>query len=354
MSPRPPPLVPSLGPPLGPLRFERRFVPKPWGGRALARRPGIALPPGDQPIGETWELVDREEQSSLVAVGPHRGRTLGELMRERGPEILGTAPAGRGGRFPLLVKYLDAREELSVQVHPDDEAAALLGGGAEGKTEAWVVLDVAAGATLYAGLRADVDAAAYGRVAAGPEGLEALVRHSVAPGDCLLVPGGTVHAIGAGVTILEVQQSSDTTFRIWDWGRAGLDGKPRETHLPQALASIRFGRAAPRPRRPAWAEVAAGLERAVLARAEPFAADGLRLAGRAVLPCGGTFRVLAVLEGRGSLAVADSPGAPRPSGADREEHELSPGDVWLVPAACGAYALAGELELALLSPHAHD
>ncbi len=333
----------------GPLRFERRFFDKPWGGRSLARRPGIALPASER-IGETWELVDRAEECSVVAVGPERGRSLRELMREHGRAILGRVAPARDGRFPLLVKYIDAREALSIQVHPDDEGAARLGAGAEGKTEAWYIVDVSDGGTLYAGLRPGVEAEAYRRVAAGPAGVEALVKHAVVPGDCLLVPGGTVHAIGAGVTLLEVQQNSDTTYRIWDWGRVGLDGRPRETHLERALASIRFGRPAPRPLAPAWAAVAgqAGLERAPLARSAYFAMDALRLAGRAELPCGEQFQIVAVLGGRGTLSVlATRPGAARDGG----EQPFAPGDVWLVPAACGAFALEGELELVQLFHH---
>jgi mannose-6-phosphate isomerase len=321
--------------PLEPLRFERRFLEKVWGGRALERRPGIPLPEG-QAVGETWELVDRDGENSLVAAGPLRGRSLRELMQTRAPEILGNAPAGRLGRFPLLVKYIDARENLSVQVHPDENSARALGGGAEAKTEAWYVLAAEPGSVLYAGLRPEVGAREFERVADGPGVLEALLRWEVRPGDCLLVPGGTVHAIGAGVTILEVQQNSDTTYRLWDWGRTG-----REVHLSQALACARFGAPERPPLRPVWFEKGDGVAEAPLVRSQQFGLNALRLSRPVRRSTHSQYQIYAVLEGKGRLRLPD-----------QRAFELSPGDVWLVPAACGYHHLeplmpaGGELVLA--------
>ncbi len=313
--------------PLGPLRFQRRFLEKPWGGRALERRPGIALPAGAR-VGETWELVDREAENSLVAEGAPEGLALRALMEADARALLGKAPAGKGGRFPLLVKYIDAAEELSVQVHPDDLCAARLGGSAEAKTEAWYVVDAAPGAALYAGLKPGVTRADLARIGSTPEVVEALWRFEVAPGDCMVVPGGTVHAIGRGVTILEVQQNSDTTYRLWDWGRVGLDGRPRETHLEAALEAASYGA----PRRPpvqaVWEDKGA-LARAPLARSRFFGMNALRVREEARLATGGQFQIYAVLEGRGTLRA-------REGGA----RMLSPGDVWLVPAACGYHWVA--------------
>ena len=318
-------------PPLEPLRFERQFVEKIWGGRSLERRLGIELPAG-APIGETWEVVDREAESSVVAGGPLEGRTLRELMTDSPREILGKAPAARDGRFPLLVKYIDAADDLSVQVHPDDEFAARLAGGAEGKTEAWYILDVAAGGALYAGLKPDVTAEDFADIADGPGVVEALLRWDVEPGDCMLVPGGTVHAIGKGVTILEVQQNSDTTYRLWDWGRVGLDGEPRETHVELALSCVAFGQPERPPMRPAYEDVGGGMRCAVLARSRHFGVNALELGAERRLPTNGQFQIYTVLDGEGTLSVDGREGRWR----------LGRGDVWLVPACTGYHRVAPE------------
>ena len=312
---------------LEPLRFERHFLEKVWGGRTLARRPGIALPPGK--IGETWEVVDRDGENSLVATGGLKGLSLRELMKRHGKDLLGKVPAAKDGRFPLLVKYIDASENLSVQVHPDDESAARIA-GAEAKTEAWYVLDARPGSKLYAGLRPEVTAREFERVADGPGVLETLLAWEVRPGDCLLVPGGTVHAISAGITILEVQQNSDTTYRLWDWGRTG-----RETHVAQALQCVRFGAPERGPIRPMWFPEG---EHSVahLARSKHFGINALRITRPERFSTQSQANLYAVVEGRGRLRW------------DGEERPLAPGDVWLVPAATGYHhvePLGGELVL---------
>jgi len=312
---------------LEPLRFERHFLAKVWGGRALERTPGIALPPGK--IGETWELVDREGENSIVATGGLKGFSLRELMKRHGKDLLGQVPAAKGERFPLLVKYIDAAENLSVQVHPDDESCARLP-GAEAKTEAWYVVEAEPGSALYAGLRPEVTARDFERVADGPGVVETMLRWEVRPGDCLLVPGGTVHAIGAGITILEVQQNSDTTYRLWDWGRAG-----RETHVAQALQCIRFGEPIRAPLRPLWFKDG-DVGVAHLARCKHFGMNALRIAQPVRRSTGSQYQLYAVLGGEGTLRWRES------------EWTLAHGDVWLVPAACGYHHFeprAGELLL---------
>ena len=316
--------TPLLKPPIEPLRFERQLVERVWGGRSLAERFGFEIPAG-RAIGETWELVDRADENSVVAEGAFQGRKLRELMEEYGAEILGSAPAGKDGRFPLLVKYIDAKDNLSVQVHPDERAAARLGNGAEPKSEAWYVLDRTPEGALYCGLASGVTRESFAAVANGPGVLEAIQRWDVRRGDCVLVPGGTVHSIGAGVTILEVQQNSDTTYRLWDWGRSG-----RETHVEQALDSIDFDRSQAEPVGPVgvdWASIGPELERAELARSNDFAMAALRLGGSARFDTEGQFLVYAVLEGRGRLGRATG-------GID---WKLRSGDVWLVPASQGEH-----------------
>jgi len=312
-----------MGRPLEPLRFRRHFVEKPWGGRALERRFGFELPAGKR-IGETWELVDREDENSVVEGGPFAGTTLRELMRTRAEELLGTASPARDGRFPLLVKYIDASENLSVQVHPDEESAADLGGGAEAKTEAWFVVDVAPRAKLFVGTKPGVDRAAFAAGIADGRVAELMAQREVERGDCLLVRGGTVHAIGAGVTILEVQQNSDTTYRIHDWGRVGLDGVPRETHVEPALACARFEQGATLHR-------STRLERSPLAESHLFRMAAVRVSDRLTCPVSAAFRILAVVAGRGSIEDPDGGAWP-----------LVPGVVWLIPASFGAHALVAE------------
>ena len=303
-----------------PLRFERHPLEKVWGGRSLERCFGFDLPP-DVPVGETWELADRENLSSVVAEGEHRGRTLGELLDEYPAEILGDAPAAANGRFPLLVKYLDASRSLSVQVHPDDETARRLGGGAEGKTEAWYVVDAEPGSALFVGLRPEIGREELARIATGPEVEAALLRWEVRRGDCLLLPGGTVHAIGAGVTVLEVQQNSDTTFRLYDWGRAGLDGKPRATHVELALASLHYHRETPPPTRVRWECDTAAVP---LVNSPHFCMKSLSLTRPMELGATGSYRILTAISGKGDLFVPGS----------ETRLNLHGGDVWLVPAAC--------------------
>ncbi len=309
---------------LEPLRFERHYVEKVWGGRRLEAILGIQLP-GTGPIGETWEIVDRENENSIVATGEHAGRTLRELMGEFGQDILGKVAPMADGRFPLLVKYIDACQDLSVQVHPDDACAARLGAGAEGKTEAWFILEATPDARLYAGVKPDVPAERYRVDAAGRPGLEDLGHWAARPGECLLIPGGTVHAIGAGVSLLEVQQNSNTTYRIWDWGRVGLDGKPRETHLPQALECVRYGEPPRPPVSPIFVPAGEKVSLAHLARSAYFGMNSLVLEGAARFATGGQFQIYAVIEGKGRLETTRT-------GVD---WPLVRGDVWLVPASAG-------------------
>lgn len=221
------------------LTFEPLLKEVVWGGRALGTRLGKELPPA-VPIGESWELVDLEDAESVVADGPLKGRTLAEIMSGGAVELLGGAsPAG--GRFPLLVKLIDARDVLSVQVHPDEAASLRIGRGARPKTEAWYVIDRDPGAVLYAGLAPGVDRGRFeAHVAAGT--VDALLhRIAVEPGDFVFLPSGAVHAIGKGILLAEVQTPSDTTFRVFDWNRLGLDGMPRPLHVAEALESIVFG-----------------------------------------------------------------------------------------------------------------
>lgn len=209
-----------------------------WGGRKLESILDKSLPT-DGPYGESWELVDLSDNQSVVDGGPFTGQSLDALLKTDKASVLGNAPL-LDGRFPLLAKFIDAQQTLSVQVHPDETACARIGGGARPKTEAWYIIDREPGAKIYAGLkdgvsRSDLKAA----IEAGTVEDLLYVIH-VDPGDFVYLPAGTIHAIGAGILLAEIQQSSNTTYRVFDWNRMGLDGKPRPLHIEQALEATDY------------------------------------------------------------------------------------------------------------------
>jgi mannose-6-phosphate isomerase len=214
--------------PLEPFLLERIALPKVWGGRMLAKALGIALPP-DVDVGETWELYDRPEGSSRL-----RGRTttIADLMAKASEPLLGEGvPAAHGRRFPLMLKFLDARDALSVQVHPDDALAAA--DDDSGKNEACVVLHAGPGARFIRGLRPGVDRARFLAAVGTPQLEELLWSFRPEVGDTIHIPPGTIHAIGPGLVVFEVQQNSDLTYRIHDWGRG------RAVHVQKAAAARR-------------------------------------------------------------------------------------------------------------------
>ena len=229
------------------LRLEPLYQERVWGGRALESALGRSLP-GTRPIGEAWEIVDRPEAQSVLKNGRHAGKTLRELLQSFAADIMG--PEWDKNRpFPILVKWLDCRERLSLQVHPPAGVAAKLKG--EPKTETWFIADTQPGAGLLVGLKKGVTRDQFEKALA-TNTLEPLVhRFPVAEGDSILVRSGQIHAIDAGNLILEIQQNSDTTYRVYDWGRLGLDGKPRQLHVEQSLASIKWDDFEPAPVRAA-------------------------------------------------------------------------------------------------------
>ncbi|HXJ58423.1 MAG TPA: type I phosphomannose isomerase catalytic subunit [Verrucomicrobiae bacterium] len=221
---------------LYPLTFVPVFKERVWGGRNLERLYDKPLPP-DKPIGESWEITDRPDEVSVIANGPLAGHTLRWLMENHRRDVLGSeAPAT--GPFPLLIKLLDAQETLSVQVHPPAEVAARLGG--EPKTELWYIAEAAPDAALFVGLRRGVTRQVFEAQLQAGKVAECLHRIPVGRGDVMFLPSGRLHAIGAGNVIFEIQQNSDTTYRVFDWNRVGLDGKPRTLHIAESLASIHF------------------------------------------------------------------------------------------------------------------
>ena len=279
---------------LYPFTFEPRFKERIWGGRRLAEMYGKALPSGT-PIGESWEISDRPGDESVLANGPLAGQTLHWLMEHHGRELLGGAQPAADGRFPLLCKILDAREKLSLQVHPPIERATMLGG--EPKTEMWFIADADPGAELFVGLRHGVTRDEFERKVLTGSVAECFHRIAVRSGDTMFLPSGRVHAIGAGLVIFEIQQNSDTTYRVFDWNRMGLDGKPRELHVDQSLASIDFDDFEPGLSDEAWH--ARGTVRwRPLVRHPLFTVDEMRVSDARELPLRpGRLRVVAVVAG---------------------------------------------------------
>lgn len=229
------------------LRFEPIYQERVWGGRALETALARKLPAGS-PIGESWEIVDRKEAQSIVEGGNLAGQSLRGLLAKHGAEIMGPRwPADKP--FPILVKWLDCRERLSLQVHPPAEVAGKMGG--EAKTENWYIAHTGPGAELIVGLKRGVTREQFER-AITDNTVEQCVHHfRVAVGDSILVHSGQVHAIDAGNLILEIQQNSDTTYRVYDWGRVGLDGLPRKLHIEESLRSIDWSDFEPAPLRAA-------------------------------------------------------------------------------------------------------
>ncbi len=222
-----------------PLKFYEIYKPKVWGGRKIETVLGKHMPEG--PIGESWELSDHFDDVSIVRNGPLEGRSLREIWHCDPEGVLGTCLASRDyGEFPLLVKFIDAAQWLSVQVHPDDEYARLYGEGESGKEEAWYVIDAAEGARLVAGLREGTTREQFRHLLEEGRIEECLHYVDVKAGDIVHVSAGTVHSIGPGILLCEIQETSDATYRVWDWGRVGLDGRSRPLHIDKAIDVIRF------------------------------------------------------------------------------------------------------------------
>jgi mannose-6-phosphate isomerase len=326
---------------LYPLLFRpilKRYL---WGGRRLGTALGKPLGEGAD-YAESWEVVDHGADQSVVANGPLAGMTLGQLVVDHGDELLGRHAERHGGRslqrgpqprFPLLFKFLDCQRDLSVQVHPDDAAAARLDPPDLGKTEAWVILDAQPGSRVYAGLRPGIDRLALASAVARGQIEQCL--HSFEPriGDCIFIAAGTVHALGAGLLVAEIQQASDTTYRLFDWNRVGPDGKPRPLHIDQALDAIDYSAGAVSPGRPQatnWPFV----ER--LAACDKFVLDRWRIDEARPLAADDRCHILSVTRGGASVRWLDT------------AFSLSVGQTVLVPADCRDVALVPERPCELL------
>ena len=287
-----------------------------WGGEKIAPYKGIAT--DQRNIGESWELSGVKDNESVVAEGPEAGTSLPELIARHGAALLGKANYGRfGEEFPLLIKFIDARQDLSIQVHPNDELAWERH-KSKGKTEMWYVVDADKGARLRSGFAKQVTPGQYETSVEVNTITDILADYTIRPGDVFFLPAGRVHSIGAGAFIAEIQQTSDITYRIYDYGRLGADGKPRQLHIPQALDVTL--------REPPKAQDFHGH----LAQCDYFTVDAVE--GDFEDVCDETsFTSLLVLEGRGTLTET----------ATGESLPIRKGQSLFLPAGTGAYAVTG-------------
>lgn len=319
-------------PDMTPLEFQPILKRTRWGGRRLATLLGKPIGDGAD-WAESWEISDHGEDQSVVRDGPYAGWTLHRLIEARNRPLLGRH-AGRS-QFPLLVKFLDANDRLSVQVHPNDERAPHFQPGENGKTEAWIILHAEPGSALYVGLRENVDRRALQEHLENGTVEGCLHRFRVEPGDCVFLPAGTVHAIGEGIVLAEIQQPSDLTFRLYDWGRLGSDGNPRPLHIAEALECIDFRQGPGRPvvpqriaDAPTPVEELVRCDHFVIRRhrsAEPFSTGGDE-----------RFRVLMMLSGKAEVRCAE------------ESRPMTLGTTLLIPAAAGNVELIPDGESVVL------
>src|SRR5947209_6233119 len=285
-----------------PLTFRPIFMERIWGGRKLAELFGKNLP-ANKRIGESWEIVDRPEAQSVVARGPLKGKTLHELWKEGQLLIFGEVP--NAPRFPLLIKLLDAHEKLSLQVHPPEQVARKLGG--EPKTEFWYVAAADPGAELLLGFRKPSARDQFEKALSEGTAADYVHKIPVRPGDAAFLPAGRIHAVSAGNLLIEIQQNSDTTYRVFDWNRVDDKGKPRQLHIEQALQCIDFNDVAPKLVEP---------QDELLVRHELFEVQKWNLAAPREISSKGRFAIVCCLSG--SLRCGDA--------------HLSPGEFCLIPA----------------------
>lgn len=290
-----------------PITFQPLYKTRVWGGRVLESRYGRSLP-DEQPYGEAWELVDREDDQSMVTSSNYAGKTLHELWTQHRSEIFGEGLPD-SERFPILIKILDCQDDLSIQVHPPANLAPSLNG--EPKTEMWYLAGAEDSASLYIGFKDGVTREQFEQSI--QDGTVEDHVHRIAPkeGESIFIPSGRLHAIGGGNLIFEIQQNSDTTYRVFDWNRVGLDGQPRELHIDESLASIDFDDFEPAMDTP---------DGNTLATCEYFRTDEIKVSADEIIsnPSEDKFSVLAVISGE----------------LKSKETSHRPGDFLLLPKGC--------------------
>jgi len=314
------------------MQFKPLYMQRIWGGnllqKTLNRSDMPKLEPNAEPIGESWEITDRSDAQSVVTDGPLAGKTMEELIRHYTQNLLGGL--WKGGRFPLLVKFIDAGQRLSLQVHPDEAYCRTANDGAEPKTEMWYIADCEPHGEILAGLTPRATKDQLIASLASPQAADLLQRFPSHVGDSYFIQAGTVHAIGGGNLIFEIQQNSDTTYRISDWGRVDKNGKPRALHLEQGIKAIGFSNRVSR-RIPAVIGETTFNRKFPLVDRHCFKVDCLRLVENQPENTGGvngSFHLLSVMKGSIKLHRANG-----------QTLTLEFGDSALVPAICGNYRI---------------
>lgn len=309
-----------------PLQFKPEMKERVWGGRALEQF-GFELPAG--PIGEAWTIGDHPNGTTTVMNGELSGLGLDQIRERFGATWLGSKCAeSKNGRFPLLIKLLDCNDDLSVQVHPTDDYERLPDGEL-GKTEMWYVMDAKPGAKIVYGLKEGMTREAFMSAIHENRIMDTMCEVTAEPGDTFYIPAGTVHALCAGVLVAEIQQNSDTTYRLYDYNRPGLDGKPRELHVEDSLEVINYDNAGAFR---AKSDVKAANAWINLASSDYFVTDKAIVSKRWLLTTDpSSFTILIVVAGTGALHWPDGSIA------------LQPGNCFLLPANLGEYTLEGDL-----------
>lgn len=298
---------------LYPLRFNPVYKDYLWGGTRIPEVFERDVPEGI--YAESWEISTHPDGQTTIANGPLAGKTLAELLPEHKEELLG--PVVAGDDFPLLIKLIDARDKLSVQVHPNDDNAAAVGGQA--KTEMWYFLPGTPGAEIYCGLKPGIGKNEFLAAMENKTFADILQTIPAQEGGAVFVRGGTVHAIGSGCLILEIQQNSNTTYRIYDWDRVGADGKERELHIDKAQQVIDWE---------SGADPRCVQNGTTIQTCEYFQLDRYEVAEETAFPMSGkSFHALFVAQGTGTIRWSDG------------EEALAAGQSWLVPAALGDYEI---------------
>lgn len=320
-----------------PLRFTPHLRPMVWGGRRLLEVLGKPLAT-DQPHGESWEISDHPAHRSVVAKGLLASQTLRQLMEKNREDLLG--PAATATTFPWLIKFLDASDWLSVQVHPDDVKVKKLWPGEGGKTEAWFVYDALPGSKIYAGLLPGVEEGQLRQALREGTVAECLHCFEPRPGDCVFLPAGTVHAVGGGVLMAEIQQTSDATFRLFDWNRRDAQGKSRTLHVEEAMACIDWQRGPIDPVQVKGFLIPPGGNNPRinqrLVQCPYFSLDYLQDVSSFTLGGDGLLRAVIVIKGKGGWR------------SERAGEDLKVGEVLLLPASMPAVSFQPRQELGVL------
>ncbi len=312
------------------IKFEPIFKSVLWGGTRIAEFKG--LPSQGDHVGESWELSPMEGHESVVADGPFKGKTLPELIREHGRAIMGEKLFDRyGDHFPLLIKFIDSTQDLSIQVHPDDELAAKRHNSL-GKTEMWYSVLPTSTAYLYAGFNQEMDAEKFRAKVADSTIVDTLTKYYTKPGDLFFLPAGRVHAIGEGNFVLEIQEASDITYRIYDYNRRDAQGNLRQLHVDESVDAINYNDKTQEVKN----VTAKPGEQALLEDCNYFTTTLVNVAGEYFLPLAkrGSFTVL--IATKGDLTVVDGEG---------RETTLPQGQTVLVPAEVPAVTLKGTGEV---------